>query len=94
MSRFHILLPGQSTSLQVTSSLFDPGQVRPPAIGGGLSHDRRRALAPSPHVMEHALKSDQVDQLPLTVRVNIKQVITASVMNLHFIETKYRNPFV
>lgn len=59
-------LPGHPWVLQLCTSVDFPAQSRPPLLGGGFVHDRRRPWTPPPHDWEQSPHSAQADQSPWT----------------------------
>ena len=65
-SKWKFLRLGHGFSEQAAVSPICPAQLWPFLFGGGLVQDLLRALTPPPHVLEHWVQLDQLDQAPST----------------------------
>jgi len=67
----HRHLPGHDSLTHSIDSFWGPVQLAPLFSGGGLSHDLTRDLVPVPHVTSQVVHSDQPDQAPSKIELNI-----------------------
>ena len=88
-------LPGHPLVLQLCTSVDSPAQSRPPLLGGGFVHDRRRPWTPPPHDWEQSPHSAQADQSPWTdikesrchsahVAENLRVIVKTKVLLLNY----------
>ena len=61
-----VLIPGQSSKLQLPEIICSPSQLLPPLLGGGLEQVRYVFLTPPPHVFEHGVHAFHSENPPST----------------------------